>query len=74
VLGRRHRHLQSTGRWKRFPPVEFLDIRETALHQVASIAQSGHEERIELLAQAAQGRQIHVIVMIVTNQHEMNGR
>src|SRR5205807_8747056 len=72
MLRRRQRDRKRRGA-RALPPVELLDITDARRLQQPAVAKRGHEPRMKPSLQRSQGREIAVVVMIVTEQHERDG-
>ena len=71
---RRHEADLKLARIQVLPPFEFANVAESFLFQVSQVAASREYERIGCLLQPAQRGKIHVVVMVVTDQHNVDLR
>src|SRR2546425_2338216 len=64
----RKRHLA-----RALPPVEFHNVTDAGRSQQPAVTDRRHHRRMEAPVERAQGREIAVIVVIVTEEHERDG-
>src|SRR5207245_9035431 len=55
------------------PPVDFLDVTDASRSQQPAVTERRHDQRMEAPLERAQGAEIAVIVVIMTEEHECDG-
>src|SRR5262249_9155357 len=58
----------------RFPPVKLNALAKSFSSQIPTVSQSSHEGRIPPVAKPPQTWQIHVIVMVVAQENQIDAR
>src|SRR5207245_4992967 len=56
------------------PPIELFDAADASRSRESSVPQRCHDSRIEMFGELSDRAQIAVIVMVVTEQHDRDGR
>ena len=73
MLGGRQRDRKRRGT-RALPPVELLDLTDARRLEQPAVPERCHQSRLKAPLERTQGAEIAVVVMIVTQQHQGNGR
>ena len=74
MFSRHARHTKFVGNLRDFPPIEFRNVVDFAGVKQRAIPETGYEARSVLAAQPYKRLDVQMIVMIMTDEHEINRR